>query len=117
MHEHPRAVKAYLKTVPAEHRPVLSQLLVFCRALLPEHDESLRFGMPTYSRHGSAELAFVSDTSQIVLYLLRKDVAERYRAELSDLEPSCIRYTELEAVDFDLIERVLQTTASPPLRR
>lgn len=115
MQERVWTVEEYLKTAPVEHRVVLRQLWVFCRVLLPDHEESLRYRMPTYSKSGSADIAFASQPHGIFFYVLKRDVAARYRAELSDVEASCLHYAKPEDVDFGLVERLLQATAAPPL--
>lgn len=107
-------VRDYLKTAPREHQVVLGQLRVFCRALLAAHDESLRFGRPTYAKYSSAEIAFASSADGILFFVLRKDVAEAFQSELSDVGLSCIRFSRPGEVDFNLVERILVMTASRP---
>jgi uncharacterized protein YdhG (YjbR/CyaY superfamily) len=77
-------------------------------------DESMRYGMPGYSRNGTLEVGFVSQRQFIALYILRTDVmnAHRYLLNLPTvtLGKGCIRYAKPEKIDFKVVERLLKAT-------
>jgi uncharacterized protein YdhG (YjbR/CyaY superfamily) len=53
-------VDAYLALAPEGRRAVLNEMRGACRTLLAGCDESMRYGMPAYSRDGVAEIAWAS---------------------------------------------------------
>jgi uncharacterized protein YdhG (YjbR/CyaY superfamily) len=87
-------VDAYLALVPEGRRAVLNEMRDACRTLLAGFDESMRYGMPAYSRDGVAEIAWASQKRYISLYVMRTDVLSAHRSQLADLDvgKGCIRY-------------------------
>jgi uncharacterized protein YdhG (YjbR/CyaY superfamily) len=85
-----------------------------CGRLLAGFDESMRYGMPTYSRAGTAEIAWASQRRHIPLYVMRTDVLDAHRGQLADLEvgKGCIRYRNPAAVDFATIQSMLTAVAA-----
>ncbi len=75
----------YLATVPAGRRAVLSELRDACRALLTGFEESMRYGMPAYSRNGITEIAWASQKQYISLYVMRGEVLDAHREQLAHL--------------------------------
>ena len=73
-------------------------------------------GEPTYARDGDVEVGFVSQKRYISLYILRTDVLDSHRRQLSHLNvgKGCIRYTKPEQIDFDLVDSMLKATAATP---
>ena len=53
-------VDSYLTQVPEGRRAVLTEIRDACRRLLAGFAESMSYGMPTYSRDGTAEIAWAS---------------------------------------------------------
>ena len=107
-------VDGYLAQVPADRRPVLSELRELCGRLLPGFDEAMRYGMPTYSRDGIAEIAWASQKRYISLYVMRADVLDAHRERLAglDIGRGCIRYRSPAAVDFTVIRLMLAAVAA-----
>ena len=58
-----------------------------CRStLLAGFDESMRYGMPAYSRDGVTEIAWASQKRYISLYVMRTDVLNAHRSQLAGLD-------------------------------
>ena len=70
------------------------------------------YRMPTYARNGAAEIAFASQKHYIALYVMKKDVVDRHRAELPDCGKGCIRYRKPEQIDFGVVESLLRDTVA-----
>jgi uncharacterized protein YdhG (YjbR/CyaY superfamily) len=105
-------VQQYLKEVPAERLEALQQLRELCQATLDGYDESMEYGMPSYSKNGVVEVAFASQKNYISLYILKEPVLEKHRPSLQGLNlgKGCIRYSKPEKMDFDLVKRLLEET-------
>ena len=109
-----KTVSAYLEEVPVERRAALARLRALCLEHLPDYEEGMYYGMPGYSRNGTVEVGFASQKQNIALYILRKDVLDRYRGEFakSNIGKGCIRYPNPAKIDFDIVIRLLQETTS-----
>ena len=108
------SVGNYLARVPVDRRAVLSELRQTCRPLLVGFDEAMRYGMPTYSCDGIAEIAWASQKRYISLYVMRADVLDAYRERLAGLDvgKGCIRYPNPAAVNFTVVGSILADVAA-----
>jgi len=108
-------VTEYLAEVPEERNYALVQIRKLCLQHLTEFEESMEYGMPSYSRNGTVEVAFASQKKNISLYILRTDVLNPYREQFpkSAIGKGCIRYRNPHKINFDLVEEMLiKTNAS-----
>jgi len=105
-------VSEYLKEVPEERTSALAQLRKLCQEHLSEFEESMQYGMPSYSRDGTVEVAFASQKNNIALYILRTDVIDQYRNQfpVSSIGKGCIRYRNPKKIDFNMVEEMLEKT-------
>lgn len=107
-------VDAYLMDLPDAHRHTLQAIRAACRELLTGFEESMAYGMPSYSRNGEIEVAFASRKQYVSLYILRTDVVAAHRDQLAglDVAKGCIRYRRPSQVDPLLVESMLSQTAA-----
>jgi uncharacterized protein YdhG (YjbR/CyaY superfamily) len=107
-------VDSYLTQMPEGRRAVLTEIRDACRRLLAGFAESMSYGMPTYSRDGTAEIAWASQKRYISLYVMRADVLNAHRGQLSGLDvgKGCIRYRSPAAVDFTVVQSMLTAVAA-----
>ena len=105
-------VTEYLDEVPEERLTALTKIRELCQQHLAEFEESMQYGMPSYSRAGTVEVAFASQKNNISLYILRTDVLNPYRDQFpaSSIGKGCIRYRNPGKFDFDLVEEMLVKT-------
>ena len=105
-------VDAYLDEVPRERRQALERLRSLCQSELPGYEESMAYGMPSYSRDGMVEVAFASQKNNIALYVLREDALAAHRGAFakSNVGKGCIRFRNPETIDFDVVEALLVAT-------
>jgi uncharacterized protein YdhG (YjbR/CyaY superfamily) len=102
-------VTAYLAEVPAERRDALKRLRSLYLATFKDCEECMDYGLPCYKRDGELVAAFASQKQYIALYGMEK-VAQRYSKELTGctMGKGCIRFRRPEAMNFDLIQRMLK---------
>ncbi|MFI0464768.1 iron chaperone [Saccharopolyspora sp. 5N102] len=107
-------VDGYLAEVPVERREALAEIRALCRAELAGFAEVMAYGMPTYQRDGTAEIAFAGQKQYISFYLLRTDVRDSFAQRLAghDMSKGCLRFRKVDAIDFDLVRELLRATAA-----
>jgi uncharacterized protein YdhG (YjbR/CyaY superfamily) len=105
-------VTRYLKEIPQERVEALGRLRQLCQTTLEGYEESMEYGMPSYSRDGIVEVAFASQKNYISLYILKQPVLAMHRKSLEGLSlgKGCIRYTKPGKIDFDLVKTLLEDT-------
>ena len=107
-------VNDYLDEVTVERKQSIAKLRDLCLDLLGGFEESMIYGMPSYSRDGEVEVAFASQKNYISLYILRTDVMNVYKDSLDakgvSLGKGCIRYSRPKRIDFKLVEKMLNAT-------
>lgn len=111
MQSEAKSVNAYLREVPAERRQALARLRELCRSTLQGFEESMNYGMPSYSRDGQVEVSFASQKNYISLYILKQEVLDAYKEHLAGAGVSfgkgCIRYSKPERIEFEVVEELL----------
>ena len=114
MQSEAKSVNDYLEEVPAERKAALTRLRDLCRSTLKGFDEKMEYGMPGYGRNGIVEVGFASQANYITLYILKQEVMDAHKAQLSGKGVSfgkgCIRYSRPERIDFKIVESMLVAT-------
>lgn len=109
-----KTVNAYLEEVPPERKEALTQLRDMCSAALKGFNESMAYGMPSYSREGEVEVAFASQKNYISLYILKQEVMDAHKEGVAgkgiSFGKGCIRYSKPERIDFKIVEKMLVAT-------
>ena len=105
-------VDEYLETVPAERFSALLMLRQLCLESLRGYEEGMAHGGPVYSKEGTIEVGFTSQKHYISLYVLKKEVVDKYRDHLKDAGKGCIRYRRPDQIDFEIVKRLLEGTAN-----
>ena len=109
-----KTVTDYLDEVPIDRASTVAKLRDLCRAFLTDFEESMIYGMPSYSRNGEVEVAFASQKNYIAVYILRTDIMDAHRGLLKvkgvNLGKGCIRYAKPGNIDFKVIEMMLKAT-------
>lgn len=111
MHSTAKTVDIYLDEAPSNRQAALRMLRELCRAKLSDYEESMDYGMPSYRRAGEdIEVAFASQARYISIYILRQAILDRHRTQLStaNLGKGCIRYSNPQLIDFDVVATMLQ---------
>jgi len=107
-------VDRYLLEAPEKRRACLETIRAACIEELGGFDESMAYGMPSYSRDDEVEVAFASQKQYISLYILRTDVLNSHRARLPGLNvgKGCIRFRNPAQVDLSVVRSMLSATAT-----
>jgi uncharacterized protein YdhG (YjbR/CyaY superfamily) len=105
-------VTTYLQQVPDVRRASLERLRNLCLQTLIGYEEGLDYGMPSYKKNGTVEVAFASQKNYISLYVLKQAVVNAHRAALAgaSIGKGCIRFSKPEKLDFAVIESLLVAT-------
>ncbi len=107
-------VDRYLEEVPEKRKAAFAQLRAPCLETLVGYEESMEYRMPSYKPPGGeVEVAFASQASYVSLYVLRKNVLDRFREQLAkaNLGKGCIRYSTPASIDFEGVRRLLAASA------
>ncbi len=111
MQSEAKTVDEYLEEVPAERKEALTRLRDLCRSALKGFDETMDYGGPAYKRNGVVEVGFASQKNFIGLYILKQEVMDAYKEQLSgkgvSIGKGVIRYSKPERIDFELVEAML----------
>jgi len=106
-------VEEYLADVPEERRPALETLRTLCLEELAGYEEEMQYGMASYSREGSMEVAFASQKNYISLYV-RESVINANTNLLDGLSvgKGCIRFKRPEQIDPTAVRPLLSGAAA-----
>ncbi len=105
-------VDEYIALAPPERRAALELLRSSCRVGLPGFVESMRYGMPSYSRDEVVEVGFASQKRYISLYVLRQAALQASSDRLVGLSvgKGCIRFRRPEQIDPEVVRDLLAAT-------
>ena len=105
-------VDAYIAEAPPERRSALTRLRDLARVELPDHDERMAYDMPAYFRDDLSDFAFASQKQHLAIYVTKTDVHAKNADALAGLDcgKGCIRYRKPDAIDFDLVAKLLADT-------
>ena len=105
-------VDQYLQEVPSDRLDALRRLREMCLATLTDYEESMVYGMPSYSKAGTVEVAFASQKNYISFYILKEEVLNQHRPALEgiSLGKGCIRYSKPNKINFEVVKRLLEDT-------
>jgi uncharacterized protein YdhG (YjbR/CyaY superfamily) len=111
MQSNAKDVTSYLLEVPEDRREALSKLRKLCQEILVGYEECMDYGMPGYRKNGEeGDVGFASQKNYISLYILKKDVLDKFRPQLKGLSvgKGCIRYSKPEKIDFKIVDEMLR---------
>jgi uncharacterized protein YdhG (YjbR/CyaY superfamily) len=102
-------VASYIEAQPLEWQPTLNKLRAACVRQLPGYEETIAYGMPSYSHEGKSEVAYAKQAHYLSFYILNKSVLDAHRAELAGLSvgKGCIRYRQPGAIDWEVVAGLL----------
>jgi uncharacterized protein YdhG (YjbR/CyaY superfamily) len=106
-------VGAFLKEADAARRPALTKLRKLVREMLPSSDESMAYGMPTYTKDGKMVTAFNNQKNYIAFYAGQTAI-QAHKKALGGVScgKGCIRYSKPDKIDFDVVRSLLANIAT-----
>jgi uncharacterized protein YdhG (YjbR/CyaY superfamily) len=107
-------VDAYIGAQPEPVQRVLSQVRSAIRKAVPQAEECISYGMPTFKVQSARLLFFAAWKRHYSLYPVTGTVLAAFQRELGPykVDKSTLRFPLLEPVPVDLIERIAQFRAS-----
>jgi uncharacterized protein YdhG (YjbR/CyaY superfamily) len=107
-------VDSYLKEVPEDRLPALNKIRQLCLEELKGYDEAMKYGGPCYEKNKIIEVGFASQKHFIGLYILKRDVMEKYKDLLKakgiSTGKGCIRYSKPDKINFEVVRKLLRGT-------
>jgi uncharacterized protein YdhG (YjbR/CyaY superfamily) len=104
----PRDVDAYIAALPADRRPVVEELRARVHSLVPEAQETIRYGIPTFTLAGRSFVHLGAWSTYVSVYPLPADQEfvtgplGRYRAG-----KGTARFPLDEPLPYDVIDRMV----------
>jgi uncharacterized protein YdhG (YjbR/CyaY superfamily) len=107
-----KTVDEYLTQIPEKRVAALKELRQLCLNHLHDHEESMSYNMPSYTRNNQVEVAFASQKQHISVYFLIHEVMLNNKERLQSLNhgKGCIRFSNPDKIDFQLITGLLKQT-------
>ena len=102
-------VDEYIDELEGERKEAVKRLRQVLIENVPDLEESMDYGMPTY-RRGDELYAFASQKQYVSLYVPDTYVMRAYADELGrvDLGKNCVRFRHLEDLDMEAVSRMLR---------
>lgn len=108
-------VDDYLAEASPERAPHLHRIRDLARAVLHDHVEEMRYGMPCFSREVGGGFAFANQKQYISLYVAESAVQANAEAlAVLDYGKCCIRFRKPDRIDYGLLEKLLVDTRESP---
>lgn len=113
------SVDEYISSQPEAVRGVLSRLRDTIRKAVPEAEESISYGIPTYKLGGERVLYFAAWKKHYSLYPITGRVIAALKAELApyEVDKSTIRFAYTQPVPVKLIRRIAKFRAKEAVER
>ncbi len=113
-----KTVDEYLTQVPEKRVAALQKIRKLCLEYLPDHEEDMVYKMPSYRRNNQVEVAFASQKQHICVYYLIHEVMLNNTKRLVGLNhgKGCIRFSNPDKLDYDLLTDFLKLTAASDAR-
>ena len=107
-----KTVDDYIFEAPENRITALTKLRNLCLDHLPDHKENMVYNMPGYVRKDQVEVAFASQKQYISIYIMMHEVMLNNENRLRGLNhgKGCIRYSNPDKIDYDLIAFLLDET-------
>jgi len=107
------SVAEYMTTLPPARLEAMKKIRELCQTSLPNHEENMRYKMPSYVRNNQVQVAFASQKQHIVVYFLIHEVMLNHTARLTGLNhgKGAIRFSNPDKIDYDILQFLLEETA------
>ena len=103
-------IDAYLADVSEEQRSVLGLLLKRIRAVVPDAEEVISYGIPAFRVEGKVVIGFKANKSDYSIYPFSGGAAQRFPEELQGrtVTSGSIHFTAEEPISDDLLRRIIE---------
>jgi uncharacterized protein YdhG (YjbR/CyaY superfamily) len=103
-------IDAYLAAMPGEKRTVLEALRERIKAVVPNAEEVVSYGIPAFSVEGRVVIGFKANKSDYAIYPFSGGAAERFPEELTGraVTSGSIHFVPDDPIPDDLLRRVIE---------
>ncbi len=104
------AVDTYLTGVPEEKRAVLETVRERIRAIVPDAEETISYGLPAFRVEGKVVIGFKANRDDYSIYPFSGGAAERFPEELTGrtVTSGSIHFTPEDPISDDLLRRIIE---------
>src|SRR5688572_20949776 len=103
-------VDAYMSKLEPDRREALEKLRAMVFETVPNVQETIQYGMPTYELNGAGICAFASQKNYISAYM-DPALVEKHKSELgADCGKSCVRFKRLNDQLAGTLRTILKET-------
>ncbi|MFO0663902.1 MAG: DUF1801 domain-containing protein [Polyangiaceae bacterium] len=117
----PATVAEYIESRPPEHQRLLRRVRTILRQAIPEAEECISYGMPTYKIEGKAAIHFAGWKAHFSLYpvtaALVQELAETLERAKYEIEKGTIRIAYEGTMPTHFIQRVARLRTAAVLSR
>jgi uncharacterized protein YdhG (YjbR/CyaY superfamily) len=104
------AIDTHLAGMPAEKRAVLEALRERIRAIVPDAEEVISYGIPAFRVEGSVVIGFKANKNDYSIYPFSGGAPERFPEELNGrtVTSGSIHFTPDDPIPDELLRRVIE---------
>jgi uncharacterized protein YdhG (YjbR/CyaY superfamily) len=104
-----KTIDDYLKLYPPEVKEVLSEIRTLVKSIIPEAEEAIRYGMPTFRLENRNLLHFAAFNHHIGLYPT-PPIIEAFKKELENYKTSkgAIQFPLTQKMPMPLIRKIVK---------
>ncbi len=109
-----RTVRGYIASVAPESRPALKKIRQEIRAVIPDAEEVISYGVPAYKCDGRLVLGFGAAQDHCSIYVMSPAVMRRYAGRLKRFEVSkgAIRFPPAKPFPSTLLRALVKARLS-----
>jgi len=105
-----KTVDEYMTEVPKNVREILEELRRVIKESVPEAEETISYGMPTFNLDGKSFAHFAAHKNHIGFYPAGSSAIEAFKKELSSFKTSkgAIQFPLDKPIPFDLVKKIVK---------
>jgi uncharacterized protein YdhG (YjbR/CyaY superfamily) len=103
-------VKDYINNLPDSHRITLTKLRSLIKSIVPDAEELICYGMPTFKYHGTL-VCYASFKNHLSFFPGNAHLIDELKEELTGFETSkgTIKFTPERTIPIALIRKIVRT--------
>ena len=104
------AIDTYLAGVPEGKRAILEALRERIRAIVPDAEEAISYGLPAFRVEGKVVIGFKANKDDYSIYPFSGGAADRFPQELKGrtVTSGSIHFTGEDPISDDLLRRIIE---------
>jgi uncharacterized protein YdhG (YjbR/CyaY superfamily) len=104
------AIDTHLSGMPADRRAILEALRARIRAIVPDAEEVISYGIPAFRVEGKVVIGFKANKNDYSIYPFSGGAADRFPGELNrrTVTSGSIHFTKEDPIPDDLLRRIIE---------